>query len=62
MWNLRASWRLGRKVSLGAGGGPVDVPAACSLVSSLANQMICVKGFPPGPAPGIPVSATQLLA
>eukprot|EP00983_Pelagomonas_calceolata_P048181 1140944-Pelagomonas_calceolata.AAC.1 len=38
--------------------GAVDVPALCSLFSSLANQNKWGNGFPPGPAPGIPVSAT----
>eukprot|EP00983_Pelagomonas_calceolata_P028615 895846-Pelagomonas_calceolata.AAC.2 len=30
--------------------GAVDVSAACSLFSSLASQMKCENGFPPGPA------------
>eukprot|EP00983_Pelagomonas_calceolata_P076843 1153595-Pelagomonas_calceolata.AAC.1 len=54
--------RLRRQVSLGAGAGAVDVPAVSSLFSSLANQKIGENGFPPGPAPGIPVSTTLSLA
>eukprot|EP00983_Pelagomonas_calceolata_P037407 1136316-Pelagomonas_calceolata.AAC.4 len=38
----------------------VDVPAVCTLFSSLANQNKCENGHPLGPAPGILVSATFL--
>eukprot|EP00967_Tisochrysis_lutea_P116990 scaffold188813_cov12-Tisochrysis_lutea.AAC.1 len=41
-------------MSLGAGAGVVDVPVACSLCPSLANQKDCKNGFPLGPALGIP--------
>eukprot|EP00983_Pelagomonas_calceolata_P056068 1144427-Pelagomonas_calceolata.AAC.2 len=45
-----------------AGAGAVYLPAARSLFSSLANQRICERKIPPGPALEIPVLAKLLLA
>jgi hypothetical protein len=44
-------------VSLGVAVWEEDVLVGCWWMSLLANQNVLVKGLPPGPELGIPVSA-----